>query len=95
MGKYTRCSIGYSEYGGGWSEEGVIWFNELCSIVVEDRSSRNAMDSEQWVMLTMRQQIYGEPAQNNTENTDDENRIQDSESSLERTALVLNAFIEL
>ena len=94
MGKYTRCSIGYSEYGG-WSEEGVLRFNELCSIVVEDRSSRNAMDSEEWVMLTMRQQKYGEPAQNNTENTDDENRIQDSESSLERNALVVNAFIEL
>ena len=51
MGKYTRSSIGYSEYGG-WSEEGVIRFNELCSIVVvEDRSSCNVMDSEEWVML--------------------------------------------
>ena len=94
MGKYTRCSIGYSEYGG-WSEEGVFWFNELCSIVVEDRSSRDAMDSEEWVMLTLRQQKYGEPAQNNTENTDNENRIHDSETSLERTAQVVNAFIEL
>jgi hypothetical protein len=94
MGKYTRCSIGYSQYGG-WSEGGVIRFNELCSIVVEDRSSRNAMDSEEWVMLTLRQQRYGEPAQNNTENSDDENRIHDSETSLERNAQVVNAFIEL
>jgi hypothetical protein len=61
MGKYMRSSIGYSEYGG-WSEEGVIRFNELCSIVVEDKSSCNAMDSEEWVMLTLRQQKYGEPA---------------------------------
>ena len=95
MGKYPRCSIGYSEYGG-WSEEGVIRFNELCSIVVEDRSSHNAMDSEEWVVvLTLRQQKYGEPAQNNTENTDDKDRIHDSESSLERNAQVVNAFIEL
>jgi hypothetical protein len=58
MGKYLRSSIVYSEYGG-WSEEGVIRFNELCSIVVENRSSCNAMDSEEWVMQTMRQQQYG------------------------------------
>ena len=94
MGKYTRCSIGYSEYGG-WSEEGVIRFNELCSIVVEDRSSHNVMDSEEWVMLTLRQQKYGEPAQNNTENIDNENWIHDSETSLERNVQVVNAFIEL
>ena len=85
MGKYTRSSIGYSEYGG-WSEEGVIWFNEICSIVVEDRSSCNGMDSEEWVMLTLRQQMYGEPAQNGTGNTNNENRIHDSETSLERCA---------
>ena len=54
------------------------------------------MDSEEWAMLTLRQQKYGEPAQNNTdENTDNENQIHDSETSLERTALVVNAFIEL
>jgi hypothetical protein len=53
------------------------------------------MDSEEWVMLTLRQQKYGEPAQNNTENTDDENQIHDSETSLERNAQVANAFIEL
>ena len=95
MGKYTRCSIGYSEYGG-WSEEGVIRFNELCRIVVEDRSSCNAMDSEEWVMLTLWQQKYGEPAQNDTRNTDNEKQIHhDSETSLERNAQVVNAFIEL
>ena len=53
------------------------------------------MDSELWVMLTLRQQKYGEPAQNNTENTDNENRIHDSETSLERNVQVVNAFIEL
>ena len=64
MGKDTRSSIGYSEYGGG-SEEGVIWFNELCTIVVEDRNScNNAMDAEEWVMLTLWQHKYGDPAQN-------------------------------
>ena len=95
MVKYTRSSIGYSEYGG-WSEEGVIWFNELCSIVLEDRSSHNAMDAEEWVMLTLPQQKYGEPAQNGKVNTDNENRIHDSETSLERNVQVVNnAFIEL
>ena len=94
MGKYTRSRIGYSEYGG-WSEEGVIRFNELCSIVVENRSSCNAMDSEEWVMLTLQQQKDGEPAQNGTGNTDNENRIHDSETSLERNVQVVNAFIEL
>ena len=53
------------------------------------------MDSEEWVMLTLRQHKYGEPAQNGTGNTDNENRIHDSETSLERNAEVVNAFIEL
>ena len=73
----------------------MIRFNEVCSIVVEGRNSRNAMDSEEWVMLTLREQRYGEPAQNNTENADDENRIHGSKTSLERNAQVVNAFIEL
>ena len=73
----------------------MIRFNEVCSIVVKGRNSRNAMDSEEWVMLTLREQRYGEPAQNNTENTDDENRIHGSETSLERNAQVVNAFIKL
>ena len=89
-----RSSIGYSEYRG-WSEEGVIWFNELCSIVVEDRSSHNAMDSEEWVVLTLQQQKYGEPAQNGTGNTDNENWIHDSETSLERNAQIVNAMHSL
>ena len=70
-------------------------FNELCSIVVDDRSSRNAMDLEEWVMLTLQQQKYGEPTRNGTENTGNENRIHDSETSLERNAQVVDAFIEL
>ena len=94
MGKYMRSSIGYSEYRG-WSEEGVIWFNELCSIVVEDRSSHNAMDSEEWVVLTLQQQKYGEPAQNGTGNTDNENWIHDSETSMERNAQIVNAMHSL
>ena len=94
MGKFTKSSIGYSEYGG-WSEEGVIQFNELCIIAVEDRSSCNLMDSEEWVMLTLWQQKCGELAQNGTGNTDNENRIHDLETSLERNAQVVNTFIEL
>ena len=51
------------------------------------------MDAEEWVMLTLRQQKYGEPAQNGTGNTDNQNLIHDSETSLERNAQVVNAFI--
>ena len=53
------------------------------------------MDSEEWVMLTLQQQKCGEPAQNGTGNTDNENQIHDSETSLERNARVVNTFIEL
>jgi hypothetical protein len=95
MGKYTRCSIGSSEYGG-WSEEGVVRFNELCMTVVSDRRSRNATVSEEWVMQTLRRRKYGDPAETNTLSTDDDNGIHDSETSLERHPQVLvRAFIEL
>jgi len=94
MGKYTRCSIGTSDYGG-WSEEGVVRFNELCMTVVHDRQSRNAKASEEWVMQTLRRRKYGDPAETNTESTDNDNRIHDSETTLERHPQVVRAFIEL
>ena len=80
---------------GGWSEEGVIRFNELCSIVVEDRSSRNAMDAEEEVMLSLRRQKYGEEAVNGVGNTNEQQSIAGSERSLERNIERVNAFIEL
>ena len=94
MGKYTRSSIGYAEYGG-WCEEGVIRFNELCAIVVEDRKSRNAKDAEERVMLSLRRLKYGEQVQNGAANGNDELSIVDSERSLERNVGIVNAFIEL
>ncbi len=48
-GKYTRSSIGYNEYVG-WSEDGVIRFNELCNIVKDDRNSRNAKEVEEEIL---------------------------------------------
>ena len=45
---------------------------------------------------TQRQQKHGEqPAQNGTGNTDNENRVHDSETSLERNVQVVIALIEL
>jgi hypothetical protein len=63
----------------------VIRFNELCSLVVEDRSSRNAMDAEEQVMLSLRRPKYGEAAVNAVGNANDE----------QRNAEIFNAFIEL
>jgi hypothetical protein len=92
LGRYTRSSVGYTEYGG-WSEEGVIRFNELCQTIVEDRSSRNAKEAEDQVMLSLRRQRFGEQEQNSSVN--DRQSIVDSERSLERNVEIVNAFIEL
>ncbi|KAI2507426.1 hypothetical protein MHU86_7039 [Fragilaria crotonensis] len=94
LGKYTRSSVGYSEYGG-WSEEGVIRFNQLCQTVVEDRCSRNAKEAEDQVMQSLRQQRFGEQDQNSAMNGNDRQSIVDSERSLERNVEIVNAFIEL
>ena len=63
--------------------------------VVSDRQSRNAKASEEWVMKTLRRRKYGDPAETNTESTDNDNRIHDSETTLERHPQVVRAFIEL
>ena len=94
LGKYTRSSVGYTEYGG-WSEEGVLRFNELCSLVEEDRSSRNASEAEEQVMLSLRQQRFGEQSPNGVVNRNDQQSIIDSERSLERNVEIVNAYIEL
>ena len=94
LGKYTRSSVGYSEYGG-WSEEGVIRFNQLCQTVVEDRCCRNAKEAEDQVMQSLRQQRFGEQDQNSLMNGNDRQSIVDSERSLERNVEIVNAFIEL
>jgi hypothetical protein len=94
LGKYTRSSVGYTEYGG-WSEEGVLRFNELCSLVEEDRRSRNAREAEEQVMLSLRQQRFGEQSRNGVENRNDQQSIIDSERSLERNVEIVNAYIEL
>ena len=63
----------------------MIRFNELCSLVVEDGSSRNAMVAEEQVMLSLRQPKYGEAAVNAVGNANDE----------QRNAEIFHAFIEL
>jgi hypothetical protein len=94
LGKYTQSSVGYTEYGG-WREEGVLQFNELCSLVEEDRSSRNAREAEEQVMLSLQRQRYGEQPQNGAVNRNDQQSIIDSEKSLERNVEIVNAYIEL
>ena len=91
VGKYTHTDGASTEYGG-WGEEGIHRFNQLCEMVQEDRNSRNAREAEDWVMNSLRQQAGG-GAQLGTEREIDQAALQ---RSLDRTNLpVVNAFIEL
>ena len=95
LGKYTGNSIRCSEYGG-WSTQGMERFNELCSLVEADRSSRNAREAEEQVMLSLRRTRFGEqPSQNGEANMNDQQTIMDLERTLERNVGIVNAFIEL
>ena len=71
-------------------------FNELCSLVEADRSSRNAREAEEQVMLSLRRTRFGEqPSQNGEANMNDQQTIMDLERTLERNVGIVNAFIEL
>ena len=92
VGKYTHHTDGASNEYGGWSEEGIRRFNQLCEMVQEDRASRNARDAEEWLMNSLRQQAGG-GAQMESEREIDHAALQ---RRLERTNQpVVNAFIEL
>ena len=73
----------------------MLQFNKLCSLVEEDRSSRNASEAEEQVMLSLRQQRFGEQSPNGVVNRNDQQCIIDSERSLERNVEIVNAYIEL
>jgi hypothetical protein len=91
VGKYTQTDGASTEYGG-WGEEGIHRFNQLCEMVKEDRNSRNAVEAEDWLMNSLRQQAGG-GAQLGNEREIDQAALQ---RSLDRTNLpVVNAFIEL
>lgn len=89
-GRYTKSSIGYCEYGG-WSEDGVLRFNELCKMVQEDRASRNAREAEEQLLASLRRQAGQEAERSNEREID----YSDSQRSLERNPQVVNAFIEM
>lgn len=90
-GKYTQKNGTSTEYGG-WSEEGIRRFNQLCEMVQDDRKSRNARDAEEWLKNTLREQAGGQSMMA-------ADRVVDHAAlqlTLERTDQpVVNAFIEL
>ena len=91
VGRYTKTDGSSAEYGG-WSEEGILRFNQLCEMVSADRASRNANDAEEWLMITLRQQAGG-VAQMGPERVIDHARLQES---LERTNRpIVHAYIEI
>ena len=91
VGKYTQTNGASTEYGG-WGEEGIRRFNQLCEMIQDDRNSRNARDAEEWLMNSLRVQAGG-GAEMAAEKVLDHAALQ---LSLERTNQpMVNAFIEL
>ena len=56
-GKFTKSSTGNCEYGG-WDEEGVRRFNQLCVLVQNDRRSRKAQEMEEYVLTELRKKKF-------------------------------------
>ena len=73
----------------------MLQFNKLCSLVEEDRSSRNESEAEEQVMLSLRQQQFGEQSPSGVVNRNDQQCISDSARCLERDMEIVNAYIEL
>jgi len=56
-GKFTKSSTGNCEYGG-WDEEDVRRFNQLCVLVQNDRRSRKAQEMEEYVLTELRKKKF-------------------------------------
>jgi hypothetical protein len=56
-GKFTKSSTGNCEYGG-WDEDGVRRFNQLCVLVQNDRRSRKAQEMEEYVLMELRKKKF-------------------------------------
>ncbi len=56
-GKFTQSSTGNCEYGG-WDEDGVRQFNQLCMLVQNDRRSRKAQEMEEYVLMELRKKQF-------------------------------------
>jgi hypothetical protein len=56
---------------GGWSDEGLIRFNQLCRLVAIDRQNENATQMEEQVLQRLREKRYGSSGNNDNMETDD------------------------
>lgn len=84
-GKFTKSSTGNCEYGG-WDEEGVRRFNQLCVLVQNDRRSRKAQEMEEYVLMELRKKKFV--------NGDVEDEVADDVQN-DRHGNTVNAFCEL
>jgi hypothetical protein len=84
-GKFTKSSTGNCEYGG-WDEDGVRRFNQLCVLVQNDRRCRKAQEMEDYVLMELRKtKLTLQQVEDDVED-DVHNR---------RHSTVVNAFCEL
>ncbi|KAI2500728.1 hypothetical protein MHU86_13756 [Fragilaria crotonensis] len=61
---------------GGWSDEGLIRFNQLCRLVAIDRQNENAAQMEEQVLQRLREQRYGNGGNNDGMEQTDETMLQ-------------------
>jgi hypothetical protein len=71
-----RCTVGTTTWAanimyGGWSDEGLIGFNQLCRLVEIDRQDENAMQMEEQVLQRPREKRYGRNGDNDNMETDE------------------------
>ena len=58
-GKFTRGSVGHCEFGG-WSEQGVKQYNELCTLARCDRQDPQAEKMETFLLNRLQVEKYGD-----------------------------------
>ena len=56
---------------GGWSDEGLIRFNQLCRLVAIDRQNEDAAQVEERVLQKLREKRYGSGGDSNSMQDDD------------------------
>jgi hypothetical protein len=85
-GKYTSSVNNECMYGG-WSMAGIKRYNELSSLVNQDRQSERAKAAEDAVLLALRREKFG--------NEDDDNMTDPQEGQQRVTAEPIEAYCEL
>ena len=61
-GRYTSSNAGQVEFGG-WTNEGIMWFNELVKLVRTDHEGQHAPNVEQKLLQELRDSSDGSRAQ--------------------------------